>query len=73
MWVSVIISTIFYIVLGKLLFFFFKKKKHILIFLFFIFAGILGAMAYQMDASSDILSILSANGKPFFAYRILFN
>ncbi|KAG1622615.1 hypothetical protein G6F45_011096 [Rhizopus arrhizus] len=38
MWVSVIISTIFYIVLG-----------------------ILGAMAYQMDASSDILSILSAN------------
>ncbi|CAO0790219.1 unnamed protein product [Mucor circinelloides] len=39
MWVSVIISTIFYLVLG-----------------------ICGAMAYQMDASSDILAILSAHG-----------
>ncbi|GAN11168.1 conserved hypothetical protein [Mucor ambiguus] len=39
MWVSVIISTIFYLLLG-----------------------ICGAMAYQMDASSDILAILSAHG-----------
>ncbi|KAG1174804.1 hypothetical protein G6F70_002037 [Rhizopus microsporus] len=39
MWISVAISTIFYLVLG-----------------------VLGAMAYQMTASSDILSILSQNG-----------
>ncbi|CEP14002.1 hypothetical protein [Parasitella parasitica] len=39
MWVSVIMSTVFYLLLG-----------------------ICGAMAYKMDASSDILSILSAKG-----------
>ncbi|CAO3638763.1 unnamed protein product [Mucor hiemalis] len=39
MWVSVVISTIFYLLLG-----------------------IFGAMAYQMDASSDILAILSSQG-----------
>lgn len=45
LWVSVAISTLFYLVLG-----------------------ILGAMAYQMDADSDILSILSANGILFFFF-----
>ncbi|OBZ82474.1 hypothetical protein A0J61_09477 [Choanephora cucurbitarum] len=39
LWVSVVISTIFYVLLG-----------------------IFGAMAYEMDASSDILAILSAHG-----------
>ncbi|KAI9345764.1 hypothetical protein BD770DRAFT_437063 [Pilaira anomala] len=39
MWISVIISTIFYILLG-----------------------ICGSMAYKMEASSDILAILSAQG-----------
>ncbi|KAI8886878.1 hypothetical protein K501DRAFT_330994 [Backusella circina FSU 941] len=39
MWISVIISTVFYILLG-----------------------ILGAMAFPMSPSSDILAILSANG-----------
>ncbi|KAI8328070.1 hypothetical protein BD560DRAFT_417469 [Blakeslea trispora] len=39
LWVSIVISTIFYILLG-----------------------VFGAMAYEMEASSDILAILSAHG-----------
>lgn len=57
MWVSVVISTVFYLVLGIVLFgcvcisLTLNKKK-----------GICGAMTYQMDPSSDILAILSAHG-----------
>ncbi|KAI8054203.1 uncharacterized protein B0P05DRAFT_561361, partial [Gilbertella persicaria] len=53
LWISVLISTLFYILLGNVM--------DIDTMTYFLL-GVFGAMAYKMDASSDILAVLSANG-----------